>query len=218
MAGEKTPGNQPINRQIRVVAMPTKAQARATDAVRCEASGVDVSRRRAQDRGADRAREPREPREARQQPNAAKPPVEKNVRDNRERRRRRRMRAKQRGPSETPSPVVEDILKDLPPLVPAFVYTHVLRPPVRDSFEFRSEHFSKVTRKMEDFYIDLSPLYPEGGDEIKGVAYMPPLADRSVFEDDDEDDEEGEMGAPLAEVAAEVNAVTNAVANARIAL
>jgi hypothetical protein len=114
------------------------------------------------------------------------------VRDNRERRRRRRMRAKQRGQNETPAPVVEDILKDLPPLVPAFVYTHVLRPSMRDSFEFRTEHFSKVTRKLEDFHIDLSPLYPDGGDEIKGVAYMPPVADRDKLSDefDDESDED----------------------------
>ena len=132
------------------------------------------------------AREPRETRETREQPPAPKP-VEKSVRDNRDRRRRRRMRAKQRGANETPSPVVEDILKDLPPLVPAFVYTHVLRPSMRDNFEFRTEHFSKVTRKLEDFHIDLSPLYPDGGDEIKGVGYMPPVADRP--DTDDSDDE-----------------------------
>src|SRR3954454_24018733 len=96
------------------------------------------------------------------------------------------MRAKQRGPNEKPTPVVEDVLKDLPPLIPSFVYTHVIRPSVRDSFEFRSENFSKVTRKLEDFHIDLSHLYPEGGDEIKGVAYMPPDTDRSIFEDDEE--------------------------------
>jgi len=133
------------------------------------------------------ARETRDPREPRPQPNAPKVVVEKNVRDNRERRRRRRMRAKQRGPNETtPAPVVEDVLKDLPPLIPSFVYTHVIRPAVRDSFEFRSEHFSKVTRKLEDFHIDLSALYPDGGDEIKGVAYMPPETDRSIFDDDEE--------------------------------
>jgi hypothetical protein len=205
MADEKTPGNQPNqppnsgggnankgpSKSNRRRSLRSKRRGRKPE----EGTGTEAREPRTE------AREVREPREARQQPNAAKPPVEKNVRDNRERRRRRRMRAKQRGPSETPSPVVEDILKDLPPLVPAFVYTHVLRPPVRDSFEFRSEHFSKVTRKMEDFYIDLSPLYPEGGDEIKGVAYMPPLADRSVFEDDDEDLEEGENR----EIAAEVD-------------
>jgi hypothetical protein len=164
------------------------------------------------------------------QHSAAKP-VEKNVRENRERRRRRRMRSKQRGVNEGAPPVVEDAFKDLPPLVPAFVYTHVLRPASRDSFEFRTEHFSKVTRKMEDFHIDLSPLYPDGGDEIKGVAYMPPLADSAEFagefaraaakasegnfdiadyEDEyEEDDTEGDYGASQPSDIARVSAATD---------
>lgn len=131
-----------------------------------------------------------EVREPREQPAAPKPAAtpkptgdktaDKDVRDNRDRRRRRRMRAKQRGPNDATPPVRENVLKDLPPLVPAFVYTHVLRPAMRDAFEFRTEHFSQVTRQLEDFHIDLSPLYPEGGDEIKGVAYVPPLAERQA--------------------------------------
>jgi hypothetical protein len=144
-----------------------------------------------------------EVREPREQPAAPKPTADKiadkNVRDNRDRRRRRRMRAKQRGPNDAAPAVVEDVLKDLPPLVPAFVYTHVLRPAMRDTFEFRTEHFSKVTRQLEDFHIDLSPLYPDGGDEIKGVAYVPPLAERQAanaaldgdnkYGDNEDDDE-----------------------------
>src|SRR5687768_3586803 len=148
------------------------------------------SEARAESRSESRSEPKSEGRGPRVQHSAAKP-IEKNVRENRERRRRRRMRSKQRGPSEGAPPVVEDAFKDLPPLVPAFVYTHVLRPASRDSFEFRTEHFSKVTRKMEDFHIDLSPLYPDGSDEIKGVGYMPPAADRDRLSDefDDEDDE-----------------------------
>jgi hypothetical protein len=172
MAGEKPAGNQPAN----------QGSGNSN-------KGPNRNNRRRSLRSKRRGRKPEEssePREARIQPSAPKP-VEKSVRDNRERRRRRRMRAKQRGPGETPAPAVEDTLKDLPPLVPAFVYTHVLRPAMRDSFEFRTEHFSKVTRKLEDFHIDLSPLYPDGGDEIKGVAYMPPTTERSDFSDEDDD-------------------------------
>lgn len=157
--------------------------------------GPSRSSRRRMLRSKRRARkqeEGSEPRESRTQPNAPKT-VDKSVRENRERRRRRRLRAKQRGQGETTASPAEDSLKDLPPLVPAFVYTHVIRPSMRDSFEFRTEHFSKVTRKLEDFHIDLSPLYPDGGDEIKGVAYIAP-ADRAAYEaefgtDDLEDDE-----------------------------
>jgi hypothetical protein len=113
------------------------------------------------------------------------------------------MRAKQRGATESAPSPAEDILKDLPPLVPAFVYTHVLRPMVRDSFEFRTEHFSKVTRRLEDFHIDLTPLYPEGGDEIKSATYVPPIPpsgdeeetswhdDRAIGDDEGDDDGEG---------------------------
>lgn len=180
MAGEKPAGNSPAN--------PGGGNANKGPSKNNRRRSLRSKRRggRKPEEGVE-AREPREVRDARVQPATPKAP-EKSVRDNRERRRRRRMRARQRGPNETPTPVVEDALKDLPPLVPSFVYTHVIRPAMRDSFEFRTEHFSKVTRKLEDFHIDLSPLYPEGGDEIKGVAYMPPV-ERNEGDDDFDDDE-----------------------------
>ena len=195
MAGEKPAGNNPANAGGgpgggNANKGPNKNNNRRRS-LRSKRRGG-----RRPEEGGSEAREPREasaPREQRE-PRGPRPPantpkpVDKTVRDNRDRRRRRRMRAKQRGPADTPTPMVENILKDLPPLVPAFVYTHVLRPSMRDNFEFRTEHFSKVTRKLEDFDIDLSPLYPEGGDEIKGVAYIAP-ADRIVFIDDEEDEE-----------------------------
>jgi hypothetical protein len=196
MAGEKSGGNHPANAGGgNANKGPSKSNRRRS--LRSKRRG------RKPEEGSEPREQRNEAREARLQPATPKG-LEKSVRDNRERRRRRRMRAKQRGPSETTTPVVEDMLKDLPPLVPAFVYTHVLRPAMRDSFEFRTEHFSKVTRKLEDFHIDLSPLYPDGGDEIKGVAYITPL-DRAEFAkefggdlDDDEladadaDDDESE--------------------------
>lgn len=163
MSGEKSTGNKPDN----------QGSSSAN-------KGSGKSNRRRSVRSKRRSRKPEASGESRTQPNAPKS-AEKSVRENRDRRRRRRMRAKQRSQNETPTPVVENTLKDLPPLVPAFVYTHVLRPSTRDSFEFRTEHFSKVTRKLEDFHIDLSPLYPDGGDEIKGVGYMPPETDAGEF-------------------------------------
>ena len=50
-------------------------------------------------------------------------------------------------------------MQDLPSLKPVFVYTHVIRPSVRDSYEFRTEHFAKASRRLEDFNIDLSPFF-----------------------------------------------------------
>jgi hypothetical protein len=193
MAGEKPSGNQPPH------AGGGNAGGNAGGGNANKGPSKNNNRRRSlrskrrgrkPEEGSGEARDTREVREPRSEsrPHAVTPKAaDKNVRENRERRRRRRMRARQRGPNETAAPVVEDVLKDLPPLVPAFVYTHVLRPAMRDSFEFRTEHFSKVTRRLEDFHIDLSPLYPDGGDEIKGVAYIAP-ADRIEFTDDDEEE------------------------------
>ncbi|RIK41817.1 MAG: hypothetical protein DCC57_18715, partial [Chloroflexi bacterium] len=80
-------------------------------------------------------------------------------RERRERRRRRKLQAKQQG---APEPYVNLLAQDEElnrPSPRVVVYTHVIRPDVRDSYEFRSEHFSKVTRRLEDFKIDLSPFF-----------------------------------------------------------
>jgi hypothetical protein len=193
MADEKPAGNNPAN--------PGNNNANKDAGKSTRRRSLRSKRRGRKPEEASESREPREsraPREQRAQPNNAPKAAEKSIADNRDRRRRRRMRAKQRGQSETTTttvaPVVENTFKDLPPLVPAFVYTHVLRPSIRDSFEFRTEHFSKVTRKMEDFHIDLSPLYPDGGDEIKGVGYMPPLEHKEGDDIEEEEEGDGEEG------------------------
>ncbi|MDQ3249336.1 MAG: hypothetical protein M3Q45_09030, partial [Chloroflexota bacterium] len=58
---------------------------------------------------------------------------------------------------------------DYVPPLSIFVYTHVVRPDQRDSYEFRSEHFSKVSRSLEEFEIDLSKLFPEEGAEPAAI-------------------------------------------------
>lgn len=226
MSAEKAAGNQPSNsggtnkgpsKSSRRRPLRSKRRGRKPEEGgeprsehRNETRNESRNESRSEGRGEVRSesREPRAP--------STNKSVDKSVRDNRDRRRRRRMRAKQRGASETQAPVVEDILKDLPPLVPAFVYTHVLRPAMRDSFEFRTEHFSKVTRRMEDFHIDLSPLYPDGGDEIKGVAYMPPLAERAGMDDEfddgdynEDDDEAGDKATGESGISGELEALDN---------
>ncbi len=54
----------------------------------------------------------------------------------------------------------------------AFIYTHVIRPTTRESFDFRSEPFSNIGRRLEDFKIDLSPLFP--AEEDATVEGSPP--------------------------------------------
>lgn len=104
----------------------------------------------------------------------------------RERRARRRRRNKggQPAPSAaTPYLPIEDNLEIVSP-ASVFIYTHVVRPVMRDSYEYRSDHFSKVSRRLEDFQIDLSAL-----DRIEAEGILPPVSVR--FADEDEDAEDG---------------------------
>jgi hypothetical protein len=144
------------------------------------------------------------PGEAREQPSVHPKALDKAQQERRERRRRRRLKAKQRGADETrPEMMAPDPELDLPPK-PVFVYTHVIRPAVRDSYEFRSEHFSKVTRRLEDFRIDLSPLFRSEEEAAKLVQeeIVEGLAEELTgdldddLEDDDLEDDELEDDGP----------------------
>lgn len=88
-------------------------------------------------------------------------PADKRARNNR---RRRRNKGKRLGGETRPLPagdVVADVSYDPPESV--YIYTHVVRPDARESYEFRSEHFSSVGRKLEEYDIDLSSLFDEEG-------------------------------------------------------
>lgn len=79
-------------------------------------------------------------------------------------RRRRRSRSKADSTvNPKAEPAVESILEmgDYTPPTSVFIYTYISRPADRDSYEFRSEHFSKVGRRLEDYDIDLSQLYAD---------------------------------------------------------
>jgi len=104
-------------------------------------------------------------------------------RDRRGRRRRRRSR-NDRG-DETPvvrESIVAAIDHDYKPPKSVFVYTYVLRPGAPSLHEFRPEHFSRVGRRLEDFEIDLSPIFP-----VEGA----PKKERPIL-DMDPDEDEGE--------------------------
>lgn len=79
---------------------------------------------------------------------------------------RRRKRTRSRAAEAVAQPTTataESItnLSDYRPPDQVFIYTHITRPGSRDSYEFRAEHFSKVGRRLEDYDIDLSSLYPD---------------------------------------------------------
>lgn len=145
-----------------------------------------------------------EPRKTQEQPPArnrprsnAKPEVaNKGDRDRRSGRRRRRRSRTER---VEPIPVVQEstlaaIEQEYTPPKAVFVYTYVLRPGAASIHEFRPEHFSRTGRRLEDFEIDLSPLFRD--DKAGPKEAKPPLP---LETDDDEasafldeaDDEEG---------------------------
>lgn len=158
------------------------------------------SNRRRPFRGRRRDRKPNAEGEGRgEQPHqtpAKEKALDKSQRERRERRRRRRLQAKQQGAADFQVDSLaqdEELNRPSPPVV---VYTHVIRPDVRDSYEFRSEHFSKVTRRLEDFKIDLSPLFRSQEEEERRMqnAIVEDLAeelteDEADWEADDWEDD-----------------------------
>lgn len=123
----------------------------------------------------------------------------------RRRRRRRRSRSKDLQNQQQQQAPVRDMLDaKLPESI--FVYTHVLRSSELDTYGFRSDPFLNRSRRLEDFRIDLSALFPEdaegaGGatERIFDAALHGPinttLAD-SVDDDESDHEEVDDEGAP----------------------
>lgn len=134
----------------------------------------------------------------------AKSAADTSPKEGRERRRRRR--SKQRAQTESrPMPAYEDNVSDLPPLQPSFIYTHVIRPSARESYEFRSDHFSKVTRRLEDFNIDLTPLWRAQEEAAKPFKLV--LSDDLLAEWAGEEEEEDEAPAETPDASEENTAL-----------
>ena len=47
------------------------------------------------------------------------------------------------------------------PPTSVYIYTHIVRPAGSGNYEFRAEHFSKLGRTLDDYAIDVSPLFDE---------------------------------------------------------
>ncbi|MBV7337765.1 hypothetical protein KFU94_57955 [Chloroflexi bacterium TSY] len=79
----------------------------------------------------------------------------------RQKRRRRRDRRRERSSAPTLSErsILDDIQKEYKPPSSVFVYTHVVRPNFSNGgYEFRSDHFNKPSRTIDDYNIDLSDI------------------------------------------------------------
>jgi hypothetical protein len=106
-------------------------------------------------------------------------------------RRRRRSSSRVNDTTKTTPAAAESILEldDYVPPQNVFVYTHISRPGSRDSYEFRSEHFSKIGRRLEDYHIDLSSLITESGEiRLTSIAPVPLPEEVEDIEPDSEAD------------------------------
>lgn len=130
---------------------------------------------------------------------AKESPVEESVRSARAKRRRRRSQARQSPADNRPS-ILQEIEADYSPPSSVFIYTYVSRPDQRDSYEFRPEHFSKGTRRLEDFHINLSSLFEESDTEEPGALRRLTL---NAFDFGPEEDESVAAVLPLIEDADE---------------
>ncbi|MCX6047269.1 MAG: hypothetical protein NT075_19360 [Chloroflexi bacterium] len=112
-------------------------------------------------------------------------------RDPRAKRRRRRPRSRQGlSPEPKTAAPVTPLADNYVPPASIFIYTHVVRPDQRDNYEFRADHFSKVSRRLEDFDLDLSKLFPEDRANMSPeqiAALTPPEVDWEGTEFDERD-------------------------------
>ncbi len=100
-------------------------------------------------------------------------------------RRRRRSKGRRSGAEARVEVAVAPIdINDniaLPPSI--FIYTYTVLPDSKESYEFRSEHFSTVGRTLEDYNIDISSLFRQEESAASRIA-----AAFANMEPDDEDD------------------------------
>ena len=71
---------------------------------------------------------------------------------------RRRARSRQRYDDNRAANLEAEVAYVAPQSV--YIYEHSVHPELRDSYEFRPDHFSKVGRTLADYQLDLSKLFP----------------------------------------------------------
>jgi hypothetical protein len=71
---------------------------------------------------------------------------------------RRRARSRQRYDDSRAANLEAEVAYVPPQSV--YIYEHSVHPELRDTYEFRPDHFSKVGRTLDDYQIDLSKLFP----------------------------------------------------------
>lgn len=94
----------------------------------------------------------------------------------RNRKTRRRARSRQRPAEENRAQIVTEIDVAYVPPTAVFVYTHSANPDLRDTYEFRPEHFSSVGRRLEDYQIDISKLFLQDAVAADGTPVLAKLS------------------------------------------
>lgn len=92
----------------------------------------------------------------------------------RQRKARRKAHSRQRPQEDLrPQAVEADVAYVTPKSV--FIYTHSAHPEMRDSYEFRPDHFSSVGRRLDDYHVDVSSLFAEDKEDKGGGDALPVL-------------------------------------------
>lgn len=98
---------------------------------------------------------------------------------------RRRARSRQRYDDTRAANLEAEVAYTAPQSV--YIYEHSAHPELRDSYEFRPDHFSKVGRTLDDYQIDLSKLFPgeiaEDGTPVFANMLPKPQFDWTGWED-----------------------------------
>jgi hypothetical protein len=104
---------------------------------------------------------------------------------------RRRARSRQRYDDNRTPNLEAEVAYVAPQSV--YIYEHSVHPELRDSYEFRPDHFSKVGRTLADYQIDLSKLFP-GDIAADGTPVLNNLLPSPQFDWSGWEDEEDEKG------------------------
>jgi hypothetical protein len=104
---------------------------------------------------------------------------------------RRRARSRQRYDDNRTTNLEAEVAYVAPQSV--YIYEHSVHPELRDSYEFRPDHFSKVGRTLADYQIDLSKLFP-GDIATDGTPVLNNLLPAPQFDWSGWEDEEDEKG------------------------
>lgn len=107
---------------------------------------------------------------------------------NKARKARRRARSRQRYDDNRTVNLEAEVAYVAPQAV--YVYEHSAHPELRDAYEFRPDHFSKVGRTLNDYEIDLTKLFPgdmaADGTPVMNNMLPTPAFDWSEWEEENE--------------------------------